>query len=106
VHFSANRLELAEWLNGARDVKWASLIDQESGVLSTRYADAFFPELRGSVKNYNAIGSKVYRELSEFVHGNQHTWGGMTDQIVFSKELQSRWFSHFSAASTTVTYAF
>lgn len=105
VHFSVNRLELAEWLNGTHDVKWSSLIDQDSGVLSIRYADAFFPDLRISVRNYNAIGSKVYRELSEFVHGNQHTWGGTTDQIVFNKELQSLWFSHFSAASTTVTYA-
>lgn len=105
IHFSANRLELAEWLKGSRDVKWSGLMDPDNGVLSTRYADAFFPELRTSVRNYNAIASKVYRELSEYVHGNQHTWGGRTDNIAFDKDLQSRWFAHFSAASTAVTYA-
>jgi hypothetical protein len=75
VHFSTNRLELAEWLGGVRDVHWASLSDSEQGVLSPRYAKAFFPELSESVLIYNAIGRKIYRELSEFVHGNHHTWG-------------------------------
>src|SRR5579872_7226888 len=77
VHFSVNRLDLAEWLQGNRDVNWASLIDAEQGVLSSRYTAAFFPELRDSVRAYNSIGSKIYRELSEFVHGNHHTWGNV-----------------------------
>jgi hypothetical protein len=69
IHFSVNRLDLAEWLGGRRDNRWSELIDYEKGVLSVRYADAFFPELKNSVAIYNTIGSKVYRELSEYVSG-------------------------------------
>jgi hypothetical protein len=105
IHFSVNRLELAEWLDGRRDIKWAELINEDNGVLSIRHADAFFPELRGTVRNYNSIGSKIYRELSEFVHGNHHTWGGATDQIIFDKDLQKRWLDHFFSATTIVNYA-
>src|SRR5437762_10572024 len=105
VHFSTNRLELAEWLNGGRDVKWASLADGEQGVLSVRYADAFFPDLRDSVRTYNTIASKIYRELSEFVHGNHKTWGVTTDQIEFNEDAHARWLSNFADASTTVVYA-
>ena len=43
VHFSANRLELAEWVQGRKDVVWSALIDPENGILSRRYASAFFP---------------------------------------------------------------
>jgi hypothetical protein len=105
VHFSVNRLELAEWLQGRRDINWAGLIDPDNGVLSVRHANAFFPELRGSVTTYNAIGSKIYRELSEFVHGNHHTWGSTNDQIAFDSDLQAKWLSHFSAASTVANFA-
>jgi len=105
VHFATNRLELAEWVQGRRDVRWSILINQEQGVLSHRYSDAFFPALGESVKTYNAIGAKVYRELSEYVHGNHYTWGNTTDTIAFNAALQSRWVSQFEAAKTVVDYA-
>lgn len=104
VYFSANRLELAEWMNGTNDIRWATLTHEESGILSARYANAFFPELRDSVRLYAAIANKLYRELSEFVHGNHHTWG-TTDQIVFDLTLQSRWLQNFQEAVTVVHYA-
>jgi hypothetical protein len=104
VHFSVNRLELAEWLAGSRDIKWGALIDSDEGILSVRYASAFFPELSDTVRTYNAIGLKTYRELSEFVHGNHQTWGGATGQIAFNAQLQSEWLSHFSSASVVVGY--
>jgi hypothetical protein len=105
IHFSANRLDLAEWIGGRRDNKWSDLINSDTGVLSLRYADAFFPELRDSVAIHNAIGSKVYRELSEFVHGNHQTWGNSGDKIAFDINLQSCWLAHLSVASTTVNFA-
>jgi hypothetical protein len=105
IHFSTNRLELAEWLGGLCDVKWATVSDSEHGVLSVRYAKAFFPELAESAPIYNTISRKIYRELSEFVHGNHNTWGGTTEQIAFNQDLQTRWLSSFAEASTTVVYA-
>ena len=105
VHFSVNRLELAEWLRGTRDVNWGALIDGDEGVLSIRYASAFFPELRDSIRTYNAIGSKAYRELSEFVHGNHHTLGDVNGRIAFNAELQTQWLDLFESASTVVGYS-
>jgi hypothetical protein len=105
IHFSANRLELAEWLTGNRDVNWSALIDVDQGILSVRYADAFFPELRDSVRTYNVIGLKVYRELSEYVHGNHHTWGNAPGGITHNADLQARWLSSFEFAATVVLYS-
>ncbi len=105
IHFSVNRLELAEWLSGNRDLNWSALIDDNQGVLSTRYANAFFPELREHVRTYNAIGSKVYRELSEYVHGNHHTWGNAAGGIAYDSDLQAKWLSSFDSAGTVVLYS-
>ncbi len=90
---------------GGRDVKWASLMDPDSGVLSVRYSDGFFPELRDSVAMYRGIAAKIYRELSEFVHGNHQTWGITKDRLEFSENAQEQWFANFSDANRAVTYA-
>lgn len=105
VHFSSNRLDLAEWTQGRTDVNWSALIDAEGGVLSRRYANAFFPDLKETVGTYNAIGKRTYRELSEYVHGNSHTWGNTNVAIEFNRDLQSQWASHFEAATGVVMYA-
>lgn len=105
IHYSTNRLDLAEWIDGRRDIRWGTLLDVEGGVLSPRYAQAFFPELRDSVSMYGEIAAKIYRELSEFVHGNHQTWGSARNRIEFSREVQERWFTNFSDASRAVMYA-
>jgi hypothetical protein len=105
VHFSSNRLDLAEWTQGRRDVNWSELIDSGVGVLSRRYADAFFPDLRETVSTYNSIGGKAYRELSEYVHGNRQTWVNTPESIEFSATLQTQWASQFDAATGVVMYA-
>jgi len=51
VHYSAHRLELQEWLDGHRDLNWSALTDSENGVLSSRFARAFFPGNRSAVCN-------------------------------------------------------
>ena len=104
-YFAANRLELAEWLRGTRDITWSSLIDSDNGVLSHRYAAAFFPELAPHVSIYNTLARTLYRELSEFVHGNHHTLGLVSDEIAFNADLQNRWLTSFAAAKSIISFA-
>ncbi|EPN3068587.1 hypothetical protein ACTWWB_004453 [Vibrio fluvialis] len=74
AYFSANKLELNEWLDGRTDIKWSKLIDDESGVLSQRYSKAFFSECDSHMAGYRSKARKTYRSLSEYVHGNNETW--------------------------------
>ncbi|MGR4841384.1 hypothetical protein ACIPSK_01865 [Rhizobium sp. LARHSG275] len=74
AYFSIHRLELNEWLDGREDIHWNRLIDDERGVLSTRFAKAFFPELSSEIKATKEDAITLYRNLSEFVHGNNETW--------------------------------
>lgn len=74
IYFSANKLEHKEWIKGTSDIKWSSINDEEVGVFSYRFADAFFPKLRDDVLNYRNKSKTIYRSLSEYVHGNYESW--------------------------------
>jgi hypothetical protein len=106
VHFSCNRLELAEWLAGRYDIKWSVLSDADSGLFSSRYAAAFFPELKEEVKMYRAIATSAYRELSEYVHGNPHTLQLTADSLAFNPTALSTWLQHFRDVALVVHFAY
>lgn len=88
--FSCHRLDLAEWQSGGKDLIWREIINSEEGILSPRYRKAFFPELNEERK-YNGLYGKLYRELSEHVHGNARTWASGPDDIAFDDNLHSEW---------------
>jgi hypothetical protein len=88
--FSTHRLDLAEWQSGERDLIWKEITNDEEGVLSPRFRKAFFPELNEERK-YNGLNKKLYRELSEYVHGSARTWAG-PDDIKFDEKLHQAWF--------------
>lgn len=101
-YFSAYRLNLAEWERGEKgngDVKWSVLIHDGEGVLSARFAKAFFPSLQETAKEYRAIAELVYREMSEFVHGNASTWKLTPEDVRYDKALFEAWMEKFSTAS-------
>jgi len=52
IYFSANKMELHEWLDGRMDIKWSKLVDEENGVLSKRFAKAFFNDMGDEVENF------------------------------------------------------
>ena len=109
IFFSNNELEFREWERGKRDIYWSQLIDTtnetDNGVLSKRYAKAFFPELEGIVKEYNQLAKDTYRSLSEFVHGNAYTWEMNTSSVVFDQDLFNRWMDSFSHVSRVISFS-
>jgi len=91
VYFSIHRLELNEWQDGKADIKWSQLIDDERGVLSKRFADAFFKGLADESRLQKEAASRVYRKLSEFVHGNYETWRPEGLTLSYQQELDSEY---------------
>jgi len=104
IYFSYNKLDHKEWLVGKNDIKWAQLIDEENGVLSTRFTNAFFPELSPEVERYNSKTRLVYRSLSEFVHGNSCTWNNNGSHIKKEDGLISHFFSFFNTVSDILLF--
>lgn len=85
IYFSANNLEFEEWLKGGYDLNWSTILDEENGILSTRFANAYYPALASIRGNYFTRTKKLYRELSEMVHGNNSTWNFDNPEIIIDQ---------------------
>jgi hypothetical protein len=105
IHLSANRLDLQEWLGGRRDTVWNHLVDDENGVLSVRYARAFFPDLEDSVPHYRGLAKALYRECSECVHGNVPQHISVPDVLEFNQTSFTLWHSKADVAALVLNFA-
>lgn len=104
AHFSVHKLDFIEWLNGRADIKWSELIDPDNGVLSVRFTNAFFNELSSIVTKYREKAITTYRNLSEFVHGNNETWIKSGLQLSYNKRLLETYFETFSATADIILF--
>jgi hypothetical protein len=73
IYFSAHRMKMNLWLAGGDDLHWAAVNDPDKGVYSHNFMKAFNPELGSYRTQYMNLASQVYRECSEYVHGNPAT---------------------------------
>lgn len=105
VYFSTNKMEHSEWIKGKADIIWSKMLDFESGVLSSRFSDAFFPELSYLVKDYQEKSNILYRQLSEFVHGNYETWSKSGMQIQYNKNTVTEYFSQYRGVVEILLFA-
>lgn len=104
--FSANEIELNLWKIGERDTYWSELMDGDKGIFSHKFCRAFFPELKTEIKHFNAITIKVYRECSEYVHGNQSIIKKIPDKLEYSEELFYEWNSKADTIKRIVLFTF
>lgn len=104
IHFSVHKLEHYEWMKGENDIKWSKLIDVENGIISKRFSNAFFPELNDYMEGFNSKSKSLYREMSEFVHGNNETWQKSGFSINYNEKLKNDYFSIFKSVSEILIF--
>lgn len=91
VQFSAHEIDYRMWAKDSKDINWNALKDPQSGIFSANFINAFNPEFSENSKQYSAIAEVVYRECSEFVHGNASTHTSLTSEISFNKAAFISW---------------
>ena len=91
VLYSANELTLRLWMKGSQDLVWASLMSVDNGVFSKSFVGAFYEELADSARQYGAIAESIYRECSEFVHGNAQTHSTESGKVLFQEQIFQDW---------------
>lgn len=105
IYFSVNKMELNECLDGRADIRWSSLVDVDNGVLSTRFAKAFLSECSEYVNGYRNDAVSIYRELSEYVHGNSETWVKSGLQLSFSRDLFELYVRCYKSVAIIILFA-
>ena len=91
IYLSTNELHLRHWKLGLRDISWSSLIDNENGIFSKVFMRAFYPEIEAEGPHLIAIASKLYRESSEFIHGNFSKIEELPSSIELNSSLLNKW---------------
>jgi hypothetical protein len=104
VYLSTNELYLRHWKLGIRDVSWASLVDKDNGIFSTNFIRAFFPDAESQGGQFITLSSKLYRESSEFVHGNFDKENIMPDKIIFQIDMLKKWLDYMESVKLIVTF--
>lgn len=121
IFYSGNELELRTWLRGERDTYWTELIGREdkggskqndekdinvdSGLFSLKFTRAFFPEIVDSAKAFRSLTSKVYRNCSEFVHGNPNAINEIGQNNDFSESVTEKWNEYADTIIRCILYA-
>ncbi len=106
ILFSANEIELNLWKLGERDTYWSELIDDEKGIFSSKFCKAFFPELKDEIKHFSAITKKVYRECSEYVHGNQSILDKIPSDLGYSADVFHEWNTKADTIKRIILFTF
>ncbi|MCF7960468.1 MAG: hypothetical protein K9M08_06960 [Pirellula sp.] len=97
VQLSTDEVKLRQWLNGKADTSWAAIMDDERGVFSRCVADAFNQSFLDDIKHFASIAARVYRDLSQYVHGNI----GATSAVL---EFDNSMFERFHNQADLVAY--
>ncbi|MGJ5080663.1 hypothetical protein [Bradyrhizobium sp. HKCCYLS3013] len=108
IHFSANEFHLREWQVKKRDINWNALTDPSDGVFAHNFIEAFNPGMERLGKQYATLAGTVYRECSEYVHGNRHTYNlSDTDQSIrFERDQLINWAARADTIRLCILFAF
>lgn len=106
VQFSAHEIDYRMWVKDSKDINWNALKDPQSGVFSANFINAFNPEFSGASKQYSAIAEVVYRECSEFVHGNAGTHTTLPSDIAFNKDVFLSWHEKAATIRLLIIFVF
>lgn len=86
IYFSTATLDFIEWTKSSRDLNWITINNLDNGVISHRFCNAFFPELKENIESYFTKAKELYRDLSEYVHGNHHTWISEGETLIIDEK--------------------
>lgn len=104
ILFSTDKIYFYEWLQGVSDIKWSRIIDEDTGIFSEKYINAFSPMLKEDIKIVRSDAIYHYRKLSEYVHGNHQTWIKNGIKLTYNNDLIMEFFNHFDKITEILLY--
>ena len=106
IDFSTNERLFLGWSLGRADITWTRLADTQEGVLSKNFCSLFPLDLADHAQNYRTMASTVYRECSEFVHGNPSANSKLPEFLEFKKETALDWCSKLDTMYLVCVFLF
>ena len=102
--YSTDLILLKRWLNGEGDTNWAGLLDAETGVFSHTYVKTLFRPGWDFAADHRELARKVYRELSEYVHGAVPTHDALDEMMTFQPLVDNAWHDKYYTVFLIISY--
>lgn len=103
IHMSSNDFLFRRWKEGREDLYWSAITNSDTGIFSKNFIHSYAPEFEDMSMELNAIAVNVYRECSEYVHGNYSKLNCLPEQSEFNEKMLSQYISHFNSISYLIS---
>lgn len=106
IQLTTNLYQYLRWKSNKQDVYWSQISDENTGLLSTDYVSIFFPELSPYSSVILQLAKRVYRECSEYTHGNFGAWKVLNEPELFDEKLVRRFFDTMDSVKYVIEFCF
>ncbi|MGV0154398.1 hypothetical protein ACSW29_13775 [Rhodococcus sp. GB-02] len=104
VYFSVNELERRRWVADKIDYSWSKGLDQDSGVLSRQFVEAFCPGLAGEAPPFAQEAATTYRHCSQFIHGKAAQSQMLPEGVFYVEKVLVDWTDNARGAGEAVIF--
>ncbi|GGJ83745.1 hypothetical protein [Deinococcus aquiradiocola] len=101
---STSQIDYRNWVKGNLDFNWGFVQEHDRSVTSKAFAAAYLPEFEIESGTYREYSARMYRECSEFVHGNYKIYKEVHSEEDFDVKSLTRWKARAQLVFVVVTF--
>lgn len=103
---STNDYRYRLWQTGRYDMSWTQIVDDQNGIFGKQFISIYAEDL-DDVRSVEllTIARNVYRECSEYVHGNFEKLSTLPDNLLFDESAVEQYVKNFESVQYLVCMA-
>ena len=106
IMLSTSDYDYRLWKEGSLDMTWARIIDNEEGLFSKKFIRVYGKDINEERSiELNSIAKNIYRECSEFVHGNYCKLVSISSGFEYDKTQLNFYLDIFNSVKYCVSFA-
>ena len=103
---SSNDYRYRLWQIGQYDMSWTQIVDDQNGIFGKSFITVYAKDLDETRSvELLTIAKNVYRECSEYVHGNFEKLSTLPENLLFDKEAVKRYIKYFESIQYLICMA-
>lgn len=106
ILLSTNDYRYRLWQVGRYDMSWTQIVDDQNGLFGKQFISIYAGDL-DEVRSVEliTIAKNVYRECSEYVHGNFEKLSTLPDNLLFDESAVKRYIEYFESIKYLICMA-
>lgn len=106
VFLSTNDYKYRLWQVGRYDMSWKQIVDENNGLFGKQFIGVYAEDL-DEVRSVEllTIAKNVYRECSEYVHGNFEKLSVLPDNLLFDENAVDEYMGYFESIQYLICMA-